>query len=67
MIIEPLLKTLHLKPGLSKLLLGSVLAALSVCCGTAGALRLLGMPADPVIPSLLASLAAALYAARARS
>ena len=66
MIIEGLMEKLPVKSNFTKLIVGSVLTALTISLGMVGILRLFDFSINPAIPSAFAAIGAATYAARMR-
>jgi hypothetical protein len=66
MIIERLVEKIPVRSNLVKLIIGSMLTALAISLGMVGILALFDLSINPAIPSALAAIGAALYAARAR-
>jgi hypothetical protein len=66
MIIERLVEKLPVKSNFEKLIIGSILTALAISLGMVGILRLFDFSINPAIPSVLAAIGAATYAARMR-
>lgn len=64
MVIKKLINKLPIRSGFLKLILGAVLVALLLSLGMVGVLGLFGFSIDPVIPSVLAGVGAAVYAAK---
>jgi hypothetical protein len=63
MIVRKLINKLPIRSGFLKLILGAVLVALLISFAMVGVLRLFGMSVNPAIPSVFASIGAAIYAA----
>jgi hypothetical protein len=63
MFVEKLINNLPGGLGLVKLILGGVLVGLLVSLGMGGILRLFGFIVDPALSSVLAGVAAGVYAA----
>jgi hypothetical protein len=63
MFVEKLINKLPRGLGLVRLISGVVLVGLVVSLGMVGVLKLFGFTVDPAVPSVLAGVAAAIYAA----
>ncbi len=63
MVVEKLINKLPIRSAFVKLILGAILVALLISLGIVSVLRLLGMHINPAIPSVFASIGAAIYAA----
>ncbi|HIE26884.1 TPA: hypothetical protein EYP66_06330 [Candidatus Poribacteria bacterium] len=66
MIIERLVEKLPIRSDFQKLVIGSILTALTISLGMVGILRLADFSINAVIPSTFAAIGAAVYAARMR-
>jgi hypothetical protein len=66
MVVKKVIDRCSIESSFTKLILGAVLAALLVSLGMNGILRLLGFSVNPAIPSVFASIGAAIYAAVVR-
>jgi len=66
MIIERLVEKVPVRSNVGKLIIGSMLTALTISLGMVGILALFDLSINPAIPSAFAAVSAALYAARTR-
>jgi membrane associated rhomboid family serine protease len=66
MLIKKIIDKVPVRSSFAKLILGAILAALLVSFGIIGILKLFGFLVNPAIPSVFASIGAALYAAAVR-
>jgi len=66
MIIERLVANLPIQSRWSRVVLGSIVAALAVSLSTIGALALLGMSAPPALAAALGVAGGAAYAAKVK-
>ena len=64
MLTEQLVKLLPIQSPILKLIIGSVIVALTISLGMVAVLRLLGFEVNPALPSALAGIGAAVFAAR---
>lgn len=65
MIIERLVEKLPVRSKFAKVILGSLLTALTISLGMVGILGLFDFSINPIIPSTFAAIGAATYAAYA--
>jgi phosphate/sulfate permease len=63
MVVKKLINKLPINSDFMRLFLGAVLVALLISLGMVGVFKLLGMPVNPTVPSVFASIGAAIYAA----
>ncbi|MHC4728641.1 MAG: hypothetical protein ACYS17_15585 [Planctomycetota bacterium] len=66
MIVEKLVEKLPVKSIYTKMIVGGVLTALMISIGALGILRLFNFSMNPVIVAVIATIGAAIYAARVR-
>jgi membrane associated rhomboid family serine protease len=66
MLIKKIIDKVPVRSSFAKLILGAILAALLVSFGIIGILKLFGFLVNSAIPSVFASIGAALYAAAVR-
>ncbi len=66
MIVKKIIDKCPIESNFVKLVFGAVIAALLVSLGMISVLKLFGFSVNPVIPSVFASIGAALYAAGVR-
>jgi len=64
MLAERLIKLLPIRSSMLRLITGSVMVALAISLGMVAVLRLLGSEVNPALPSALAVIGAAIFAAR---